>query len=132
MDPVYISGTRINIIIYSVDVSAVGNKPVIRPKMYYGENSKKHIKNFFLKKIKFEKIFKNVVKKKISVLKKILKTKNFVLKNTKNDLVKREIKIFSKFLKKMKAEIMPDSPVEYLRNGNFHRITGLFPTALTY
>ena len=54
-----------------------------------------------------KKIFFGVFRKKFFL-------KNFVLKNTKIDVSRRELKIFSKFLQKMKADIMLDSPVEYL------------------
>ena len=51
-----------------------------------------------------------------------------VLKNTKMNVVKRKINVFTKFLKENNPETMPDSPVEHLRNMIFHLIVILFPT----
>ena len=45
--------------------------------------------------------------------------------------MKREIKIFSNDLQKKNTEIMPDSPVEYLRNGKNHAFCALFPTGFS-
>ena len=98
------------------------------------EKTRKNIsKKFFRKKNKILRKFqKRSQNKKSRCLKKILKTKNFVLKNTKNDPVKREINIFSKFLQKMKAGIMPDPPVEYLRKCNFGQNRHLFSSTFIF
>ena len=88
-------------------------KKAIFDKFYTIEKTWKNIsKNFFRKKIKIKKNLKKCGQnEKSRCLKKFLKTKNFVLKNTKNDLVKRKINIFSKFLQKMKAGIMLNPPM---------------------
>ena len=66
-------------------MKGVGNKGQIGPPMPYGENSKKHIeKIFFEKKLNKKKFSKIWSKWKISVFKKILKTKNFCFKKHKN------------------------------------------------
>ena len=44
--------------------------------------------------------------------------KIMVIRKRENDIVKREIKIFIIGLQENNSEIIPDSPVEYLRNGN--------------
>ena len=50
----------------------------------------------------------------------------------KNDLVKREIKIFSKFLQKMKAEIMLYPPLEYLRKYKICPMCRFLPDPFIY
>ena len=51
---------------------------------------------------------------------------------TKSDFVKRQIKIFSIGLQKMNPEIIPDSPVKYVRNFIFSLIIEVLPTTFNY
>ena len=53
-------------------------------------------------------------------------------RNIHFDIVKRQIKNFSIGLQKNNSEIMPDPPVEYLRNVNFTLIIRFFPTGFMY
>ena len=53
-------------------------------------------------------------------------------RNIHFDIVKRQIKNFSIGLQKNNSEIMPDPPVEYLRNVNFMPIIRFCPTGLIY
>ena len=56
----------------------------------------------------------------------------FYLKNTKINIVKRKINIFTKFLNENNPETMTDPPVEYLRNVICHLIVDLFTTTFMY
>ena len=51
-------------------MKVVGKTCELQVKTKNRENSKKHIKNKFLKKIKFKNFFKNVIKKFFGVFKK--------------------------------------------------------------
>ena len=53
-----------------------------------------------------------MVKKKKVGKKKFFFENFFVLKNTKINIVKRKINIFTKFLEENNPETMPDPPVE--------------------
>ena len=80
--------------------------------MYCREKLKKDVKIFFEKKIKKISCKKKYDQKKKSRYKKKIFWKFFVLINTKINIVKRKINIFTKFLEENNSEIMPDPPVE--------------------
>ena len=77
------------------------------------KNSKKDVKNFFRKKNKKFSCKKKYGQKKKSRYKKTFFFEIFfVLKNTKINIVKRKINIFTKFLNENNPETMTDPPVE--------------------
>ena len=77
------------------------------------KNSKKDVKKFFRKKNKKISCKKKYGQKKKSRYKKKFFFENFfVLKNTKINIVKRKINIFTKFLDENNPETMTDPPVE--------------------
>ena len=110
-------------------MKGVGNKRRNALKLCFWEKVIKRCKKIFDQKNKIKNLKKIWgQKKKSGCRKKNFFSKFFCFKNTKIDLVKRKINIFSKFLEENNPETMPDSPVECIRNMIFNLIVNLFPT----